>query len=152
MTEIVIRPASHEDLPAIVAMLADDPLGAKREDPAQPLQPRYLQAFAAIAASPDHQLVVMEWEGEVLATLQLSFIPGISRRGAWRGVIEGVRVRADRRGMGLGARLIAWAAEQCRDRGCGVIELAAHESRTEAHRFYKRLGFKPTHVGFKLEL
>lgn len=151
MSNLVIRPAAADDLPAIVAMLADDPLGSEREDPSAPLHPRYQQAFAAISANFNQHLVVIDWEGEALGCLQLTVVQGLSRLGAARGVIEGVRVRSDRRGMGLGARLIAWAVEVSRRQGCAAVELTAHESRADAHRFYARLGFQPTHVGFKLE-
>ena len=152
MSEIVIRPAVVDDLPAIVAMLADDALGAGREDPSMPLHPRYLQAFAAIAANPDQHLVVAEYEGLAIATLQLTLLPGLSKIGAWRGQIEGVRVRSDTRRLGLGVRMIGWAVERCRERGCATVELVAHHTRTGAHRFYRQLGFKPTHIGFKLDL
>jgi len=87
----------------------------------------------------------------VIGTLQLTLIPGLSRRGSWRGLIEAVRVRSDRRNLGVGARLIGWAVEVCRRSGCATVELATHNSRGRAHRFYARLGFQPTHVGFKLE-
>jgi GNAT superfamily N-acetyltransferase len=152
MTQILIRPAAAADLPAIIAMLADDALGAAREDPSMPLHPRYLQAFAAIAANPDQHLVVADYEGQVIATLQLTLLPGLSKKGAWRGLIEGVRVRTDTRRLGMGVRMIGWAVEQCRERGCASVELVAHHSRTGAHRFYRQLGFKPTHIGFKLDL
>ena len=151
MSGIVIRPAIADDLPAIVAMLADDPLGAEREDASAPLNPRYMQAFAAIAADFNQHLVVADFEGEVIGTLQLSVIQGLSRRGAAKGLIQAVRVRSDRRGYGLGARLIAWAVEVSRRQGCATVELTTHQSRGRAHSFYSRLGFKPTHVGFKLE-
>ena len=151
MTELVIRPATADDLPAIVAMLADDILGAGREDPSAPLHPRYQQAFAAIASNFNQHLIVADFEGEVIGALQLTVVVGLSRMGASRGVIEAVRVRSDRRGYGLGARLIAWAVEVARRQGCATVELVAHESRKDAHRFYLRLGFKPTHLGFKLE-
>ncbi|MEI9891439.1 MAG: GNAT family N-acetyltransferase [Caulobacteraceae bacterium] len=151
MSGIVIRPAVADDLPAIVAMLADDPLGADREDASAPMHPRYQQAFAAISADFNQHLVVADFDGEVIGTLQLSVIPGLSRRGASKGLIQAVRVRSDRRNYGLGARLIAWAVEVSRRQGCATVELTTHESRGRAHSFYVRLGFKPTHVGFKLE-
>jgi GNAT superfamily N-acetyltransferase len=133
-------------------MLADDVLGRDREDPSLPLDPRYLAAFAAIATDPNQQLVVAEQDGEVVGTLQLSFMPGVSRRGAWRGVIEAVRVRADRRGQGLGARMIAWAIGTCHARNCRIVQLSTNQARVDAHRFYERLGFTATSFGYKLEL
>jgi len=150
-SSLAIRPAVADDLPAIIALLADDALGAERDDGSAPLHPRYQQAFAAIAADFNQHLIVADFEGEVIGTLQLTVIPCLSRRGSPKGLIQAVRVRADRRGYGLGARLIAWAVEVSRRQGCATVELTAHESRGRAHHFYARLGFKPTHVGFKLE-
>ncbi len=150
-TGIVFRRARPSDLPAIVAMLADDILGQAREDDSLPLDSRYLEAYAAIAVSPDQYLMVADLDGEVIGTLQLTFLPGLSKKGAWRGLIEAVRVRADRRGLGLGACLIAKAVEACRRRGCATVQLTTDQRRLDAHRFYKRLGFKATHLGFKLE-
>jgi GNAT superfamily N-acetyltransferase len=131
-------------------MLADDHLGAARESP-DDLDP-YLRAFEAIDADPHQFLAVGEDAGEVVATLQLTFIPGLSRRGADRALIEAVRVRADRRSDGLGSTLIKWAVEEARRRGCGLVELTTDASRTGAHRFYDRLGFEQSHLGFKLIL
>ena len=149
---IAFRHAKPEDLPVIVAMLADDMLGGDRENPATPLDPRYLHAFAAIAANPHQYLMVAEHDGEVIATLQLTFVPGLSQIGAWRGMIEAVRVRSDRRGLGLGSRLMGWAVETCRAKGCTVVQLSADRRRADARRFYERLGFEPTHIGYRLEL
>jgi GNAT superfamily N-acetyltransferase len=149
---IAFRHAKPEDLPAIVAMLADDVLSETREDPSLPLDPRYLAAFAAIAANPNQYLMVVEHDDAVIATLQITFLAGLSKKGAWRGGIEAVRVRADRRGLGLGSRMIAWAVETCRAKGCTVVQLSADSRRADAHRFYERLGFAPTHIGYRLEL
>ncbi|MCS6932695.1 MAG: GNAT family N-acetyltransferase [Acetobacteraceae bacterium] len=146
------RRATEADLPAIVALLADDPLGAAREDPRLPLAPGYAEAFAAIAADPNQMLVVAEEAGEVVGTLQLTFIPGLSYRGAWRGQIEAVRIAAPRRGRGLGERMIRWALEQCRARGCRLVQLTTSMARSDAHRFYERLGFRRSHYGYKLDL
>jgi GNAT superfamily N-acetyltransferase len=144
-----IRPATQDDVPAIVAMLADDPLGARRE---QPGDPAYLAAFTALAADPRQLLVVAEQDGAPVGTLQLTFIPGLSRRGATRAQIEAVRVRADRRGSGLGQELVRWAIDTARERGCVLVQLTTDNSRTDAHRFYERLGFQASHVGMKLPL
>ncbi len=145
----LIRPARRDDVPAIVAMLADDPLGARRERPGDPA---YLAAFDAVAADPNQLLVVADAGGAAVGTLQLTFITGLSRRGATRAQIEAVRVRADRRGNGLGDTLITWAVDTARERGCAVVQLATDASRADAHRFYQRLGFVPSHVGMKLAL
>jgi GNAT superfamily N-acetyltransferase len=148
---ITMRRARPADVPAIVAMLADDPLGARRESPAD-LAP-YLAAFERIAATPGQLLVVAEAHpGRVVGTLQLSILPGLSRRGASRALIESVRVRSDERGAGLGTRLVRWAVEEARRQGCAVVQLTSDASRADAHRFYERLGFAATHVGFKLML
>jgi len=145
----VIRRARREDVPAIVALLADDALGRTRESPGDA---RYLEAFGAIDADPNQLLAVMEEGGAVLGTLQLSFIPGLSHRGAWRGEIEAVRIASASRGAGLGQQLITWAIEQCRARRCTMVQLTTNRAREDAHRFYTRLGFIPSHVGFKLGL
>lgn len=147
-----IRRATAADLPAVVALLADDRLGAAREDASLPLAEGYLRAFAAIEADPNQLLAVAVMAGVVVGTLQLTFIPGLSHKGAWRGQVEGVRVAASGRGTGLGGRMMEWAVAQCRARGCRLVQLTTDKSRTDAHRFYARLGFEPTHEGFKLKL
>lgn len=143
----LIRRATAEDVPAIVAMLADDPLGATRESP-DDLEP-YLAAFRVLDADPHQYLAVADRDGEVVGTLQLTFIPGLSRRAATRAQIEGVRVRSDQRGSGLGAELISWAIEEARARGCRLVQLTSDRTRTDAHRFYERLGYERSHEGFK---
>ncbi|MBH5335925.1 GNAT family N-acetyltransferase [Streptomyces pactum] len=150
MSDFEIRPATADDLPAIVAMLADDPLGARRESP-DDLTP-YRAAFDRLAQDPNQRLVVAVHEGRTVGTLQLTIIPGLSRRGATRSVIEGVRIHADHRGSGLGTLLIEWAVEASRQEGCHLVQLTSDATRTDAHRFYERLGFEASHVGFKLAL
>jgi GNAT superfamily N-acetyltransferase len=149
VTDTEIRRATAGDVPAIVAMLADDPLGAKRERPGDPA---YAEAFEEIDADPRQVLAVAVAGGEVVGTLQLTFIPGLSRLGATRALIEAVRVRADQRGGGLGGRLIRWAVDTARDRGAAMVQLTTDASRKDAHRFYERLGFTASHVGMKLPL
>ncbi|MFC4856464.1 GNAT family N-acetyltransferase [Actinophytocola glycyrrhizae] len=144
-----IRRAVAEDVPAIVAMLADDPLGAERE---QPGAPAYAEAFAEIDADPRQFLAVAVADTEVVGTLQLTFIPGLSRLGATRAQIEAVRVRSDQRGGGLGRRLCEWAIDTARERGAAMVQLTTDASREDAHRFYERLGFAASHVGMKLPL
>jgi len=152
MTDIAFRRATRADIPAIVAMLADDPLGAAREDASAPDAPAYQDAFAAIDADPNQFLAVMTDGGTVVGTLQLTLIPGLSRKGALRGQIEAVRIAAGRRGAGLGRRLFDWAIAECRARGCATVQLTTDKSRTGAHRFYDRLGFAASHIGYKLAL
>jgi GNAT superfamily N-acetyltransferase len=150
MNDLDIRRATAADVPAIVAMLADDPLGAQRESP-DDLAP-YLAAFGRVAADPNQHLVVAARGGQVIGTLHLTVIPGLSRRGATRSLIEAVRVHADARGSGLGTRLIEWAIAESRRQDCVLVQLTSDASRTDAHRFYDRLGFTASHVGFKLAL
>jgi GNAT superfamily N-acetyltransferase len=147
---VTFRRAEAADLPAIVAMLADDPLGRTRERPGDPA---YGRAFQAIAADRNQLLAVaVEDGGHVIGTLQLTFIPGLSHAGAWRGEVEAVRIAAARRGTGLGRQMLEWAIERCRERGCRMVQLTSNRSRAEAHRFYERLGFRASHTGFKLAL
>ncbi|MCX2967938.1 MULTISPECIES: GNAT family N-acetyltransferase [Streptomyces] len=150
MSALVIRRAAEDDLAAIVAMLADDPLGATRETP-DDLGP-YRTAYAALAADPRQHLVVAERAGRAVGTLQLTVVPGLSRRGAERALVEAVRVHADERGSGLGSELVRWAVDEARRLGCALVQLTSDASRTDAHRFYERLGFTASHVGFKQTL
>jgi ribosomal protein S18 acetylase RimI-like enzyme len=152
MNDLTFRRASAADLEDIVALLADDELGRKREDPDPPLNPRYIDAFAAIDADRNQFLAVVEEGGQIVGCLQLSFIPGLSRLGLWRGQIESVRIASTRRGGGLGKRLFEWAIEECRKRGCEIVQLTTDKCRTDARRFYEGLGFVASHEGMKLTL
>jgi GNAT superfamily N-acetyltransferase len=147
---ITIRRATAAEVDPIVAMLADDPLGATREKPGDPA---YLEAFEVIDADPHQYLAVaVSDSGEVVGTLQLTFTSGLSRLGMTRATVEAVRVRSDQRGNGLGEQLVRWAVDEARARGCGVVQLTTDASRVDAHRFYERLGFTASHVGMKLSL
>ncbi|WP_405903200.1 GNAT family N-acetyltransferase [Streptomyces sp. NBC_00656] len=150
MSDLEIRPAAVSDLAEIVAMLADDPLGAGRESP-DDLTP-YLAAFQRLADDPHQHVMVAVRAGRVVGTLQLTVIPGLSRRGSTRSVIEGVRVHGDERGSGLGTQLIQWAVDESRRQECQLVQLTSDATRADAHRFYERLGFVASHVGFKLTL
>ncbi|WP_424536586.1 GNAT family N-acetyltransferase [Sphaerisporangium viridialbum] len=147
---VIFRPARREDVPLIVAMLADDPIAAAREG--DPSDEAYLAAFQAIAADPRQELVVAEADGEVVGTMQLTFVPGLSRRGGERALIEAVRVGASMRGQGLGRAMMRWAIDRARERGCRMVQLSSDKARADAHRFYTSLGFVDSHVGFKLGL
>jgi ribosomal protein S18 acetylase RimI-like enzyme len=149
---MLCRAATACDLPAILALLVDDDLGKLREDLGPPLNPRYLEAFAAIERDPNQLLAVAEQGGQVVGCLQLTFIPGLSRLGMWRGQIEAVRVAAAQRGSGVGRAMLLWAIEQCRARGCGLVQLTTDKRRAAAHRFYESLGFQASHEGMKLAL
>lgn len=150
MSDIEIRPATEDDLPAIVAMLADDALGATRESP-DDLTP-YRAAYELLAADPNQHLVVAVRGDRPVGTLQLTVIPGLSRRGSSRSLIEAVRVHADERGSGLGTRLIEWAVSESRALGCRLVQLTSDATHVDAHRFYEHLGFEASHLGFKLHL
>ncbi|KXF77436.1 hypothetical protein ATN84_08635 [Paramesorhizobium deserti] len=149
---LTFRKAVFSDLPEIVAMLADDELGARREDTTLPLRAEYLKAFEAINQDPNQFLAVAEAGGKVVGCLQITFIPGLSRIGLWRGQIESVRISRDFRGGGIGRKMITWAIEQCRARNCGTVQLTTDKLRLDAHRFYKSLGFIDSHEGMKLTL
>ena len=150
--EAIIRRAVVKDLPSIIQMLADDPIGREREDPAVPPDPAYQAAFEAIMTDQHQLLVVATIEEEVVGTLQLTFIPGLARKGAWRGQIEAVRVSRSRRSTGLGQQLFDWAIDECRACGCALVQLTTDVDRPDAHRFYERLGFVASHIGYKLSL
>lgn len=151
-----LRHAERDDLPEILRLLADDQLGSSREDPCE-LAP-YEKAFAVIDADPAHLLLVGELAtadepgARLVATFQLSFLPGLSRRGSWRAQLEAVRVGNELRGQGVGAAMVEWAVDESRLRGCSLMQLTTDKSRTAAHRFYERLGFAASHEGMKLVL
>lgn len=150
MSDLEIRPALRTDIPAVVAMLADDPLGARRESP-DDLAP-YEAALERLAGDPNQHVVVAVRAGRVVGTLQLTIIPGLSRRGATRSIVEGVRIHADERGSGLGTQLMEWAIDESRRQDCQLVQLTSDATRTDARRFYERLGFEASHVGFKMAL
>ena len=152
MNDLVFRRAASSDLAALVAMLADDMLGRQREDTSEPVAACYRQAFDAINADPNQLLVVAELDGTVVGMLQISFMPGLSRQGAWRAEIESVRVSGQARGLGLGRRLMQWAIEQCCARHCQIVQLTSDLKRVDAHRFYDQLGFSASHKGYKMTL
>ncbi|MEE2038249.1 GNAT family N-acetyltransferase [Nocardiopsis sp. CT-R113] len=147
---VTIDRARTEDVAAIVALLADDVLGARREDPAD--QEPYLAAFEVIDADPHQFLAVARRDGRVVGTLQLTFLSGLSHRGATRAQVEAVRVHADERGSGLGSEMMAWAESEARGRGAAMLQLTSDAARDDAHRFYGRLGYTASHVGFKKRL
>lgn len=150
VNDVGIREAMAADIPAIVGLLADDRLGAQRES-LDDLAP-YEAAFATMRADPNQLLMVAERDGQIVGTFQLTFIPGLSHRGATRAQVEGVRVAASERGTGLGTRMMRWAIAESERRGCRMLQLTSDASRTDAHRFYEKLGFAKSHVGFKLTL
>lgn len=147
----LLRAATEDDVAGLAALLADDPIGASREDP-DDLEP-YRAAFRAVDADPAHLLLVAEdRDGGLAATLQLTLLPGLSRHGATRAQIEGVRVAAVHRGAALGSTLVRWAADEARSRGASLVQLTTDLRREDARRFYERLGFTASHAGMKRDL
>ncbi|MEO3773927.1 GNAT family N-acetyltransferase [Micromonospora sp. B9E7] len=150
MTDVIFREAVRADLPAVIALLADDVLGKARDF--TEVDEAYEKAFADISADPRNQLIVAEQNGELVGCLQITYIPGLGRHGSERSLIESVRVRSDRRGQGLGRDLMTWAIDQARQRGCALVQLTTDKTRADAHRFYLGLGFVASHEGMKLAL
>jgi GNAT superfamily N-acetyltransferase len=150
---IFLRRARPGDVAAIVGLLAADQLGAARDGVRTDADMQaYQRAFAEIDRDPAHVLVVAEAEGRVVATMQLSFLPGLARRGALRAQVEAVRVDQAYRSCGVGYAMLTWAISEARQRGCALIQLTTDKARTDAHRFYERLGFVASHEGMKLAL
>lgn len=147
-----IRAATAEDVPAIVTLLAADQLGQHREQVDGEVDPAYHRAFEAIDADPHNVLVVGVEDRQVVASLQLTFIPYLTHRGSWRAQVEAVRVADGHRGRGLGDELMRWAEDRARERGCAMIQLTSNRARPDAHRFYERLGYEASHAGFKKTL
>jgi ribosomal protein S18 acetylase RimI-like enzyme len=148
--DLVLRKAWREDVPAIVAMLADDALGATRES-LNDLTP-YYSAFDQIIRDPNNLILVADVGGEVVGSLQLNILRGLSRMGAKRAQIEAVRVASGHRGKKFGEKIIRAAIEMARKEGCVLVQLTTDKTRKDAHRFYERLGFGATHEGMKLNL
>jgi GNAT superfamily N-acetyltransferase len=149
MARLEIRAARRGDLETILALLARDSMVTTAGDVPTAAQ---IAAFEAMALHPDNEIVVATLDGEVVGTLQLTFIPGLSFDGAWRAQVEGVRVWADLRNRKIGTRLMEWVVERARERGCRVVQLTSNVARVDARRFYERLGFAASHVGMKLHL
>jgi ribosomal protein S18 acetylase RimI-like enzyme len=152
MNELTFRRAVRTDLERIVQLLADDPLGSKREAFSVPLASSYVRAFEAIVEDANNELIVAEQAGAVVGVLQITYIPYLTHQGAWRALIEGVRVAAEVRSSGVGKRLFVWAIERARERKCNLVQLTSDKSRPDAIRFYQSLGFIASHEGMKLQL
>ncbi|MEU2614594.1 GNAT family N-acetyltransferase [Micromonospora sp. NPDC007271] len=150
MTDVIFREAVHADLPAIIALLADDVLGKARDF--TEVDDAYEKAFADIDADPRNHLIVADAGGELVGCMQITYIPGLGRHGAERSLIEAVRVRSDLRGRGLGREMMTWAIDRARERGCALVQLTTDKTRADAHRFYRNLGFVASHEGMKLAL
>jgi GNAT superfamily N-acetyltransferase len=153
MTTVTFQEATVDDLPQVVRLLAQDPLGAQRERPEQPLPQAYRNAFDRMRGQPGNRiLLAVEPSGAVVGCLQLTVLHGLSRQGLTRAQIEGVRVARDRRGLGIGEGLMRHAIALARREGCGLVQLTTDRRRADAHRFYERLGFVASHLGMKLDL
>ena len=149
---IEFRTARVEDLPAIVRLLADDPLGVTRERDEEPLPRAYREAFDSIQAQTGNEVIVAVDGGEVIGCLQFTVVPGLSRLGMKRAQIESVRVDRRQRGQGVGEAILRHAIDRAREAGCGLVQLTTDKSRPDALRFYERLGFVASHQGLKLTL
>ena len=150
--QLLFRAAIMSDLPEIVRMLADDFLGGQRERYEDPLSESYIKAFREIEADLNNELIVAELDGNIVGTLQLTSTPSISFQGGKRATVESVRVDTKYRGQGIGERMMRWAIERAREKGCVSMQLTTNLERKDAHRFYERLGFKGSHLGMKLKL
>jgi ribosomal protein S18 acetylase RimI-like enzyme len=147
---VTVREARHKDLAAIVAMLADDELGRGRED-LNDLD-HYDRIFGSIEGDVRNSIMVAEDDGRIVGCFQITYITGLSRKGATRALVEGVRTAAQARGKGVGETMMRHAIDMAKARGCALVQLTSDKSRTRAHQFYERLGFKMSHEGFKLDL
>jgi GNAT superfamily N-acetyltransferase len=150
----IIREAVREDMPAIVTLLADDEFGVQREQASADgeIVESYYAAFDAIDADKNHVLLVVESEGELVGTMQLSYLPNLTYQGGWRAQIEAVRVHSKMRGTGVGTDMIKQAINLARERGCHLVQLTTNNHRPDAIEFYQKLGFAATHTGMKLFL
>ena len=152
MAIITFRKVEKSDLFDIIELLGDDPIGRFREVVSGRIDERYSAAFQAIDEDPNQLMAVAVDDGTVVGCMQLTFIPGLSRAGMWRGQIESVRIAASHRGSGLGKRFFEWAFHCFKERGCGLVQLTSDKARPDAIRFYETLGFTNSHEGMKLSI
>ena len=152
LSDITFRRAVRADLPEIVALLADDAVNGHREKTGEPLQPGYVKAFEAITSDPNNVLIVGEIGGAPVATAQVTFIPNLTQQGGMRAIVEGVRVSSTVRSQGIGEKLMAYMTALAQERGCVYVQLTTSKARIDAHRFYDRIGFVHSHLGFKRDL
>ena len=145
------RKATQQDVPLIVQMIANDELGKTRENYQIPLPKEYFEAFTAINADPNQELIVIENNDfEIIGTLQLSFIQYLTYQGGIRAQIEAVRIREDQRGKGIGQKMFEWAIERAKQKKAHVLQLTTDKKRPESIRFYEKLGLIASHEGMKL--
>lgn len=148
LTRLTYRGATAADLPFIIRLVVEDTVGVSEDDPTA-ADPAYAAALAELDADPNQEMWIAEIDGDPVGCFQLTYIPGLMRRGMWRGQIEVVHVAPPHRNAGIGTEMMAWAIERCRQRGCGLVQLTSNKKRRDAHRFYARLGFEQSHEGFK---
>ena len=149
---LTYRNATPADLPFILELIVEDSVIETGDDPADAMQADYVDALARITGDPGHEMFVVDEDGTPVGCFQLSYLPGLMRRGMTRGMIEVVHVAETHRNRGIGGEMMRWAVERCRERGCGMVQLTSNKKRPDAHRFYERLGFMKSHEGFKLYL
>ena len=152
MSDIAFRNAVKDDVKTLVALLADDDIAEGREQAKGDLLPAYSAAFDEMSKNPDNRILVAEQDGQIAGSLQIVYVPGLSRQGAKRAIIESVRVSSKARGQNIGTLLMKEAIAQAKAAGCKLVQLTSDKRRTRAHLFYRRLGFLQTHEGFKLDL
>jgi len=146
------RTADPDDLPFIIGLIVEDSVVVTEDRAEDAMDEDYRAALAAIDADPNEEMWIVERDGVSVGCFQLSFLPGLMRRGMWRGQIEVVHVSADARNLGIGSEMMRWALDRCREKGCGMVQLTSNKKRADAHRFYERLGFARSHEGFKYYL
>ncbi len=149
---LTYRNATSADLGFIIALIVEDSVIETGDDPADAANPDYVDALAKITADPNEEMIVVEQDGQAVGCFQLSYLPGLMRRGMKRGQIEVVHVAETHRNRGIGAEMMRWAVERCRENKCSMVQLTSNKKRVDAHRFYERLGFSKSHEGFKLYL
>jgi GNAT superfamily N-acetyltransferase len=146
---LAYRAATPADLPFIIALIVEDSVISTGDDPADAAHPDYVNALAEITADPNEQMIIVEEDSVPVGCFQLSYLPGLMRRGMKRGQIEVVHVAQTHRNRGIGGEMMRWAVERCRENGCSMVQLTSNKKRLDAHRFYERLGFLKSHEGFK---
>jgi GNAT superfamily N-acetyltransferase len=149
---LTYRNATPDDLPFIIALIVEDSVIQTNDDPADAAHRDYVDALAEITADPNEEMIVVEEDGAPVGCFQLSYLPGLMRRGMKRGQIEVVHVAETHRNRGIGGEMMRWAVERCRQNNCSMVQLTSNKKRGHAHRFYERLGFLKSHEGFKLYL
>jgi GNAT superfamily N-acetyltransferase len=151
LNRLTYRGATTADLPFVLRLVVEDSVAVSEDDPTA-ADPAYAAALAELDADPNQEMWIAELGGKPVGCFQLTYIPGLMRRGMWRGLIESVHIGPDHRNEGLGGEMMQWAVERCRKRGCGMVQLTSNKKRLDAHRFYRRLGFEQSHEGFRLYL